>query len=336
MNQTLKDIEIICVDDCGSDGSMDIVSSYKEKYKNIRVGRHKTNMGLSAARNTGILHASGDYVGFVDSDDYVLSNFYRELYSIAEEDDADLVQSTITLYHAISASFEDYNLNNEILNFDSRKKIINKMDVYFNSGMCWNKLYRRSLLKEYNILFPLCLYREDNPFVMRTAYFANKIIPTGKTNYIYRQRAGSIVTLGNRKLHFDLLETHKDIVSFLNSADLTESEYLMIFNRLMVRIYYEYEKLDKTKYLKALKKSFKNKWLNHYSMCKYPKQFKSRYRKTHNLVKRTRLKLILMICERLLAIIIVSIFILVKLIIFTPKLILTSLARKLKRVGNEQ
>lgn len=90
ISQTLKDIEIILVDDGSEDNSGKICDEYAEKDSRIIV-IHQKNNGLSNARNTGLNIASGEYIGFVDSDDYIKSEMYSEMYQTAEKTDADMV-----------------------------------------------------------------------------------------------------------------------------------------------------------------------------------------------------------------------------------------------------
>ena len=96
INQTLKDIEIICVDDCSPDNSIEILEEYKNKDNRISIIRHSNNQGLGPARNTGLKHANGEYISFVDSDDYIDKNFLFYLYSTAKKYDSD-VTNTINI-----------------------------------------------------------------------------------------------------------------------------------------------------------------------------------------------------------------------------------------------
>ena len=91
VNQTLKDIEIIIVNDGSTDGSKEIIQKYLNKYKNI-VYLEKENGGLSSARNYGIPYAKGEYIGFVDSDDYVEITMYENMYNKAIEEKSDMVE----------------------------------------------------------------------------------------------------------------------------------------------------------------------------------------------------------------------------------------------------
>ena len=92
VNQTLKDIEIIIVNDGSTDNSIKIVEEYKEKYKNKIIYLEKENGGLSDARNYGIQYAKGEYIAFLDSDDYVDRKMYEKLYNKAIENNSDIVE----------------------------------------------------------------------------------------------------------------------------------------------------------------------------------------------------------------------------------------------------
>ena len=90
INQTLKEIEIICVDDCSTDNSYMILEEYSKKDSRIKLIKHKENRGLGPARNTGIENATGEYISFIDSDDYVSLDFLENLYSTAKKFDLDI------------------------------------------------------------------------------------------------------------------------------------------------------------------------------------------------------------------------------------------------------
>ena len=103
INQTLKDIEIICINDCSTDNSLNILEQFKNKDERIKLINLKENKGAAAARNEGLKIAKGEYLGFVDPDDYVDLNFYEELYKKAKQDDADIVKAKRKTYEYFSA-----------------------------------------------------------------------------------------------------------------------------------------------------------------------------------------------------------------------------------------
>ena len=91
INQTLKDIEIICINDCSTDSSKDIVLEYIQKDKRIKLINHEENQGLGFARNTGFDNSSAEYISFIDSDDFISNDYIEHLYDTAVKYNADIV-----------------------------------------------------------------------------------------------------------------------------------------------------------------------------------------------------------------------------------------------------
>ena len=279
INQTLSDIEIICVDDCGSDTSMEIVSQYAKEDSRIKIIPHQKNLGLAEARNTGMKEAKGEYLAFVDSDDYIDLNFLECLYTKAKETNADIVQSTLYFYYDDTKLLKPYAFNEEIRNFNPKND--EKLDIYYNAGMCWNKIFKTSLIKEHRISFPAGLYWEDNPFVIQAAFYANKINWIDDANYYYRQRSGSIINLGNEKLHFDLLKTHIIMIDFINSKNIEKTAYINIASRFMFRIMYEYEKVSQNTNLLKQDVLFRKEWQKLFKCFKYKKEITKKAHKPY-------------------------------------------------------
>ena len=119
LSQTLSDIEVICVDDCSPDNSIGILHRYQQKDSRVKVYRHAENKRQGGARNTALEVATGEYIGFIDSDDYIDPDFYQKLYDAAKGADADLaitgiikhrkqVSRTVISFDKMQ-SFEDVN-----------------------------------------------------------------------------------------------------------------------------------------------------------------------------------------------------------------------------------
>jgi len=123
VNQTLENIEIICVDDCSPDNSIEILREYQIKDSRIKILRHKTNKNLGAARNTGLENATGEYVWFVDSDDYIDTKACQILYDAIKEFDVDML------------SFSALKFVDE----DKKRQFI--YDKYYHQGVQINKIY---------------------------------------------------------------------------------------------------------------------------------------------------------------------------------------------------
>ena len=182
VNQTLKNIEIICVDDGSPDRSGEIADEYAEKYGNVRVVR-KANGGLSSARNAGLDVASGRYVYFLDSDDFLDLETLSELSSKADEEELDIVYfNTVSFFE--NKEVREKNLN--YLSYYNRKgdysgvytgqQMFAKMreNKEFFGSACLVML-RRSLLEENGIRFYNGIIHEDNLFTFQCAMLASRV-----------------------------------------------------------------------------------------------------------------------------------------------------------------
>lgn len=196
LRQTLSNIEVILVDDGSSDGCPAICDGYADKFDFVHV-IHQKNQGLGEARNNGIKIAKGEYLGFVDSDDYIEANYYEVLYNAAKEKDADIVE-TETL---------DFDKNKTIprRSFDLLKDItvtpktieLFFRDYYFASAYkhnAWDKIYRREFVIDNNIRFGdnKVIYAEDTWFQLQAIFYYPKIVFAQGTHYRYRLRLSSI------------------------------------------------------------------------------------------------------------------------------------------------
>lgn len=167
-NQTLSDIEIICIDDCSTDNSLNILKEYASKDNRIKLIEFKENKGAAVARNTGIIEAKGEYLGFVDSDDYVDLNFYELLYYSIIKNDADAVKGKLILKDV------EYNINKD--NTYDINDLVTKNCAYFYHSFTTG-LYNVKFLKENNIKFlEGCKYFEDPFFSINAVLYYTKII----------------------------------------------------------------------------------------------------------------------------------------------------------------
>lgn len=207
--QTLDDIQIICVDDCSTDNSVDVVKKYIEKDSRIVLLRHDTNKGLSCARNTGIAYATGEYVGFVDSDDYVDETMFEKMYTKAEKTGSDIVISNINLYFEDTGKTSVFR-NNLFYTFLSGRTFsaIEYPLIIMNIG-AWDKIYRRTYLLENNLTFPEGKIYEDHIFTVKAYVTAKKMSVVNEPLYYYRKNSGVSITdkeIKNDKYKFDYME----------------------------------------------------------------------------------------------------------------------------------
>jgi len=209
--QTLSDIEIICVDDCGMDGSADIVKRYAALDERIHVYTNPRNLGISAARNLGIEKSTGEYMGFVDSDDWVETDFFERLYSSAKRNGAEVaignVRKIIDGVYADEPTWVSLileKIETESFSEANLKKMVSRTNVV------WNKIFSRDLIMRNEIRFFEGLYFEDNPFTILAIVKAGKVCLVKDVFYNYVIRRGSVTDANatSRKV-FDIFEIMK-------------------------------------------------------------------------------------------------------------------------------
>lgn len=207
LKQTLSDIEIICVDDCGTDESMRIVKKIAKTDKRIKIIHNEQNSGLSESRNNGMRCATAPYIMFCDSDDWFAPDMCEKMYNAITCDNADLaICGTEVIYeadHDRKSSDDRYFAIQHGGTIDLTQDIQNKYSV-----CAWNKIYKREIINKYNVLFPRGLKYEDNYFYSAYCLWVEKVAFVGDKLYKYRRRAGSIMnnTYGNKVLNLDTIK----------------------------------------------------------------------------------------------------------------------------------
>ncbi len=232
VNQTLKEIEIICVDDGSGDDSYEILEEYKNKDARIKV-IHKENKGTGAARNDGLRIASGEYIGFVDPDDWVKPNMYERLYTLAKEKDVDITMCMPDGYDEKNKKetpfpyFVDENFANI-----PEERIFSWKDLSpFKYPMCvWNKLYKKELFDKNKIEFAEGLDFEDHKVIFGSLLTAEKIYFIKEKLYVYRfNREGSVLTDNNRRLidHIEIFNIVENILKNTNTYEALREDFLL-------------------------------------------------------------------------------------------------------------
>ena len=197
INQTYKNLEIILVDDGSPDNCGKICDEYALKDSRIKV-IHQQNGGLSAARNAGLDIANGDYIGFVDSDDYIELNMYEELYNSLNENNADMSACGIECF-GLKNKTESY--GNRVLNNPDFLKLLLKDEI---TSYAVNKLYKKKLFSD--IRFPAGKKFEDMAVLHLVAEKSSSTAATDKTFYNYRIRKNSITSSGLNSANADHME----------------------------------------------------------------------------------------------------------------------------------
>lgn len=284
VNQTLDDIEIIVINDCSPDNAKKILSEYEKKYKNIKVIHNKTNKGIGYNRNLGIEKASGKYIAFVDSDDYVDITMYEKMYNKAEKENLDLVlcnfyknlEKQDGSLEALVPEFIIPNFKNTTLK--------DYPDLLLKVNLApWNKLYRKNLFTA-DVRFPENLKYEDAIVVIKTMARAKKIgIVDERLNY-YLVRSKSETTVMDKRV-YDIFEVTKMMIEELKSHDYYNdieeyAEAMTVINLFRYTIQQKFQK-DKN-----IRNDFIDKVFD-YLNSEFPNWNSNKIWKRRNLLKRT-------------------------------------------------
>ena len=185
-------IECIIVDDCSPDGSMDIVRHFVDNYQGtiqFRLLRHEVNRGISAARNTGVDAATGDYVFFIDSDDYLMEHGLKTLIDgLMANPDADVV-----LGNSLFLGKNPYIKRKEPFLLLSQKERLSALVVNLVPNIAWNQLVRRNVLIDHRIFFKEGIIFEDVLWSYEMMAVAQKVLVLPQITYYYRSNANSIM-----------------------------------------------------------------------------------------------------------------------------------------------
>ncbi len=211
INQTYENLEIILVDDGSPDLCGEICDQYALKDNRIKV-IHKSNGGLSSARNAGLDISKGEYIGFVDSDDHISEDMYTYLFNSIRENNTKLAVCNI-FYEFESGKIQRKSRDNKDLQFDFFNGLL-EMNTYrlFDMG-AWSKLYNKTLFSE--IRFPEGKLSEDYFVMYRIFELAQKISYVSNPCYYYLQRKNSISR--NASINHDFLDAAKTQMEYLDS-----------------------------------------------------------------------------------------------------------------------
>lgn len=233
VNQTYENIEIILVDDGSPDNCGNICDEYAEQYKRIKV-IHKENGGQSSARNAGLDVAKGEYIGFVDSDDYIDEEMYEQLMKIALDTDADIVEcecragksDNFSVFGKNTRTIEIYN------NIESIEKFYFGEQINGIANMVWDKLYKRYLFD--NIRFLDGYNRgEDANITPKLLYSSKKIVKYNYNYYNYCIESPDSSSLNeNIKKYTDPVVLFEDLRDFWKRNRQTKYENLITIHLL--------------------------------------------------------------------------------------------------------
>jgi len=275
-NQTLKNFEVLCIDDGSTDGSIDILNTYSNNDGRFKVFSQK-NLGAGSARNKGIQEAKGEYIIFLDSDDWIESDMCEKLFGLAKKLDVDLVlfdtirhlenNKSRTLIHFPDNEFkEDY--ENFIFDYNFIKDKV--MNGFY--GVIWSKFYRTDFIKKNKLLFPKHKMYNDVEFHVKSLLLSKKIAYYPKIFYHYiRIGQSSLQTSFSGSPHAIVFyEVINDIKNFLDKSNFMKEFRVDFLRFTFIEFKIKLEEIDnnyKEEYFQKIKKFFEN-------MCITSKDFK--------------------------------------------------------------
>lgn len=194
-NQIFKDFEVLMINDGSPDKSADIAREFAAKDSRFRL-IHRNNGGLSAARNTGIKFSRGEYLSFVDGDDFVSPTYLQTMYDAIKVTGADMAYCRYKFHFPKSGRnvAPPLRAKEKVRDNESAMKML--ISDFIIHHYAWNKLYKKSLFTDNNIRY-LKMYFEDISTTPRLLYYANKIAITADYSYYYVKRPGSIMATMN-------------------------------------------------------------------------------------------------------------------------------------------
>ena len=221
VNQTLKDIEIICVNDGSTDNSADILKTYSDKDNRIIVISQE-NSGQSVARNKGIDIAKGEFIGFVDSDDWVDENYFEALYNEALKSNSDI--AVAGMIRITGPKQRKFLIFKDLLVTDNLNLKFELCDVPEKSYV-WNKIYKTEKIKKCGLKFEDGIIFEDCIFTPQVLFFLEKMVTVPNIYYHYFRRSNSTVRQRNKKANQDSIYAHKKAKDFIREHNIDISSH---------------------------------------------------------------------------------------------------------------
>lgn len=278
IKQTFKDVEIICVNDGSTDSSLKILKEYAGKYNRVLVIDQK-NAGSSRARNKGIRAAYGEYISFVDSDNWVDTDFYEILHKRAKEKNADIVRAPYKYsYH----DKEDDVAINEI--YKNKHENDLPLGVNEHSTIACSALYKLNFLKDNKIDYfdADLIHAHDTAFTARTTFAKGKMYSVSGTYYYYRQNVSHQLSAFNIARVKSILQCNRLVINCINASDAGKNDYLEAFHRCIWRYDSIFTKAaalkgffrkDSYEYFKEFASSLRS--------CKYPDEYIQKYNQNY-------------------------------------------------------
>ncbi len=263
--QSLKDIEIICINDASTDSSKEIVQNYAQNDKRIIILNTEKPSGQSYARNLGLEIASGEYIGFVDSDDWVELDMFEKMYNLAKSADTDITMCQAQLYDDKEQRFytDDYYGLKPLEQFKDKVFHPNdtKDEILNINVVLWNKIYKREFLKNIQAKLQAGYIYEDLPFFFETYLKAQRVNILWEAPYYYRQNRSYSTMQNSDKKVYDRIPMVELTYKVLHGAEFFPEKKAQIVSWIIDDIFHRYTLLEDKyyeEYYKNMQEFFRN------------------------------------------------------------------------------
>jgi glycosyltransferase involved in cell wall biosynthesis len=252
ITQTLEEIEILCIDDGSEDNTPKILQAYAEKDSRIKVFMQK-NAGTGIARNTGIKHAEGNFIMFCDCDDFYARQMCEKMYDAMQESGADIAKCNIT---TITSKREIKETDNWLLKKIGLQPFTKELKGRLGRGI-WDKIFKKSIIKQEQLFFPPTKYAEDIAFLVQYVSVASSCYILSDHLYFYENYPDSVTGLHEKSgLHqLDLISSFQFALRFLSGKSLIK-ENLFLLHHLandVCLVYKANQSGDQTTFFRTIK-----------------------------------------------------------------------------------
>lgn len=227
VNQSFSDIEIITVNDGSTDKSLEILEQYQSKDKRIKIIKQE-NQGLSVARNVGIKAASGEFLAFLDSDDFLDIDMIKIMYEKLQKDNLDIVICGFNQVDEQGDITHQTYMKEEVF---QKEYVFKRMLAAYMTSMACNKLFKKSLFIDHDLFYPVGIVHEDLAVTYKSFYQSNRIGSVPYPLYNWFRRQGSITKSVTSKHIDNIFYVLEDTKIFLNDNDIFEKYFISFLRR---------------------------------------------------------------------------------------------------------